>query len=363
MTSRGRAVILVFKMARKGVRFGWALPFSSIPVADLLDMSRVVEEAGFNSVWSGDGLVYFPPSTIPEAWTILTAVAVTAKKVLLGTCVTDPHRYHPAVLAQRLATIDQFSSGRVILGLGAGMAINLEPFGIRWNKPVSRLVEAVKIIRRLWAGEKFSYDGEFWKFKDAFLQIKPIQSKVPIYFAANSTRMMRLTGEMAEGWLPMLLTPELYKKRWKLIEEAARKAGRAPDEIDTALWVTTSIADKAEAAYEQLKWVKPWIASMGPELLKEAGYEVKFPKEISPMHYVNLLPTIESKKLFDRCGEFVPREAAIEFSIGGTTQDCIDKIDEFVKAGVKHFILDNAGPDQRKVMELYRKEILPRFAE
>jgi alkanesulfonate monooxygenase SsuD/methylene tetrahydromethanopterin reductase-like flavin-dependent oxidoreductase (luciferase family) len=134
--------------------------------------------------------VYFPPTTISEAWTILTAAAVSTKKVLLGTCVTDPHRYHPAVLAQRLATIDQLSDRRVMLGLGAGMAMNLERFGIRWNKSVSRLAEAVKIMRRLWAGEKFSYDGEFWKFKNVFLQIKPIQSKVPIYFAANSPRMM-----------------------------------------------------------------------------------------------------------------------------------------------------------------------------
>jgi alkanesulfonate monooxygenase SsuD/methylene tetrahydromethanopterin reductase-like flavin-dependent oxidoreductase (luciferase family) len=52
------------------------------------------------------------------------------------------------------------------------------------------------------------------------------------------------------------------------------------------------------------------------------------------MYHVNLLPTIESKKLFDRYGEFVPREAAIEFSIGGTTQDCIDKTEEFMKAGL-----------------------------
>jgi alkanesulfonate monooxygenase SsuD/methylene tetrahydromethanopterin reductase-like flavin-dependent oxidoreductase (luciferase family) len=156
----------VFEVSKEDVRFGVALPFSSIPVAELLDMAMVNEEAGFNSVWSGDGLVYFPPSTIPEAWTILTAAAVSTKKVLLGTCVTDPHRYHLAVLAQRLATIDQLFDGRVILGLGAGMAMNLEPFGIRWNKPVSRLAEAVKIMRRLWAGEKFSYDGEFWKFKD-----------------------------------------------------------------------------------------------------------------------------------------------------------------------------------------------------
>ena len=347
-------------MSRKGVKFGIGLPQFSTPVGELADIARVDEEAGFNSVWVGDHLLHFPHRTVPEAWTILTTAALTTKRVLLGTCVTDPHRYHPAVLAQRLATIDQVSGGRFVLGLGAGVAINLEPFGIEWNKPVSRLVEAVKVMRRLWAGETFSHEGEFWKFKDAFLQIKPIQSKVPIYFAANSPRMVRLTGEMADGWLPMPLTPELYKKRWKLVEEAARKVGRAPDDIDAGLYILTSIADKAEDAYKQLDRVKPGLV---PEILKEAGYKVELPKELISYSYLDWMPTSECVELVTRYGEFVPREAAIEFSIAGTTQDCIDKIDEFVKAGVKHFILHNVGPNPSKVREIYSKEIIPRFAE
>jgi len=349
-------------MPRKCVRFGLELPLST-PLNELLHMARVNEEAGFDSLWISDCLVHIQPlALVPEAWTVLTAAAVTTKRTFLGTCVTDPHRYHPAVLAQRLATIDQLSGRRVILGLGAGCVGDLEPFGIEWNKPVSRLVEAVKLMRRLWTGEKFSYKGEFWNFKDTFLQIKPVQSKVPIYFAANSPRMFVLTGEMADGWLPFLLTPEQYKKRLKIIEEAARKVGRTPSNIDTGLYIGTSIADKAEDAYKQLDGLKPWIASMGREFLKEAGYEVKFPKETSPIHYKDMLPR-ECIELFSRYRRLVPTEGAIEFSIAGTTQDCINKVDEFVKAGVKHFILSNAGPDERKVREIYSKEIIPRFVE
>jgi len=346
-------------MSRKGVRFGAVLPWLT-PVAEILDIARASEEAGFNSVWTGDHLVHITPRTVPEAWTILTAAAMVTKRLLLGTSVTDPHRYHPAVLAQRLATIDQFSSGRVILGLGAGVAMDLEPFGIDWSKPVSKLMESVELMRRLWVEERFSYEGDFWKFKDAFLQIKPIQSKVPIYFAANSPRTLRLSGEMADGWLPFLLTPELYKKRLKLIEEAARKAGRTLDDIDAGLYVITSVADKAEDAYKQLDRVKFWIA---PNLLKEAGYEVELPEEFSSYSYLDLLPTRECTELITRYGKLVPREAAIEFSIAGSPQDCIDKIDEFVKAGVKHFILHDMEPSQRKVRELYQKEIIHRFAE
>lgn len=318
-------------------------------------------------MWAGDSLVLEPGAkNVIEAWTILTAAAMVTKRVHLGTCVTDPHRYHPAVLAQRLATIDQVSGGRVILGLGAGVAYDLEPFGIEWNKPVSRIVEAVKLMRRLWAGEKISYEGEFWKFKDASLQIKPIQSQVPIYFAANSPRTLRLTGELADGWLPETLSPELYKKRLKLIEEAARKVGRASGDIDPGLLARTSIADKAEDAYKRLDEVK-YILMFSPykEVLEEAGYEVELPKELSSLCYPKWFPTNEWKQKITRYQELVPTEAAIEFSIAGTAHDCVDKIDEYVKAGAKHFILLDAGnyKDQSKVRELYRQEILPRFAE
>jgi len=349
-------------MSRKSVKFGVILPVPTAPVDKLLSIAKVNEEAGFHSVWAPDHLLFVPLGTVPEAWTILTAAAMTTKRVLLGTCVTDPHRHHPAVLAQRLATIDQVSGGRVILGLGAGESMNLEPFGIKRDKPVSKLIEAVTIMRRLWSGETINYEGEFWKLKDAFLQIKPTRPRVPIYFGANSPRTLRLTGEMADGWLPTPLSPELYKKRLKLIEDAARAAGRAPESIDAGLYLYTSIADRAEDAYKQLDTMKPMIVS-APELLKESGYEVDLPKEISSLSYTDVLPTGEWLELFARYADFIPRDAAVEFSIAGTTQDCIDKVEEYVKAGVRHFLLINMGPSPRQVMEIYSKEIIPRFAE
>jgi alkanesulfonate monooxygenase SsuD/methylene tetrahydromethanopterin reductase-like flavin-dependent oxidoreductase (luciferase family) len=357
---------MVSEMSSKSVKFGTFLPQIPSSADQLANIAKINEEAananeeaGFNSVWAGDHLVHTHVNIFPDVWTIFTAAALATKRILLGTCVTDIHRHHPAVLAQKLATLDQVSGGRFILGLGAGVAMNLEPFGIEWKKPVSKIAEAVKIMRRLWAGDRFSYEGEFWKFRDAFLQVKPTRSRIPIYFAANSPRMLRLTGEIADGWLPLFLSPELYKKRLNLIDEAARNSSRTLGDIDTGLYVSTSIADKAEDAYKQIDSLKSWIP---PELLKEAGYKVKFPKEFSSMSYLNWLPTSEWKEKITRYGKLVPREPVIEFNITGTTQDCINKIEEFVKAGVRHFLLENAGPNPSKVREIYSKEIIPRFS-
>ena len=343
------------------MKFGAYLSFRATPVDKLIDIARLNEEAGFDSLWVPDHLLSIPPGIVPEAWSVLAAVAMVTKRATLGTCVSDPHRYHPAVLAQKLATIDQLSRGRVVLGLGAGETMNLDPFGIRWDKPVSRLIEAVTIMRKFWSGETLDHEGKFWKLKEASIQIKPTQLRVPIYLAANSPRMLRLAGKMADGWLPLPMSPELYKKRLKLIEENARKARRQIDEIDLGIYLYTSIADKAEDAYKRLEGWKPLIVP-SPQLLREAGYEIEFKEEMKCV-FSELLPTVEGIETFARYAEKIPLEAAVEFSIAGTTDDCIEKVDEYLKAGVKHLLLINLGPDPRRVVEIYGGKIIPRFKE
>jgi len=347
---------------KKGIRFGCFLPIPVTPVEKLFKIAKVNEEAGFDSIWAPDHLLFIPPGIVPEAWTTLAATAAVTERAVLGTCVSDPHRYHPAVLAQKVATVDRISGGRVILGLGAGEAMNLEPFGIEWKKPVSKLVEAVRIMRKLWSGEVFTYEGRFWKLRNAFLHITPVRGTVPIYFGANSPRTLRLTGEMADGWLSIPLSPRLCRERLKFIKEGAEKAGRSLDDIDTGVYLYTSVTEKAEDAYKQLETMKSQVIP-SPELLREAGYDVELPKELQSLSYFKALPDSEWVEKFLKFGELIPREAAIEFSVAGTPSDCINKIDEYVKAGVKHFLLINIGPDPRRIVELYSKEIIPRFRQ
>jgi len=341
------------------VRFGIMLPLPVAPVEKLLDIARMNEEAGFDSIWVPDHVVFLQSGTTPEAWCLLSALAVKTNRVFLGTAVSDPHRRHPAVLAQTVATVDRLSGGRVLLGLGAGEAMNLEPFGITWSKPVERLVEAVEIMRALWSGEMIDYEGRFWKLRGAFLQIKPIR-RIPIYLGAHGPKMLELTGKMADGWLPTPLTPELYRRRLKVIENAARKAGRTLEEIDRAIYLYTCISKKPEEVYERLEGFKAMIVHY-PEALREAGYEVEVPEGFKP--YFKVLPQEEDLRPFLEFASSVPLEAALDFSISGTPEECLDKVEAYVKAGVRHFILINIGPDVKFVMRFYAKEVIPRFRE
>lgn len=347
-------------LTESNIKFGCFLPIPATPVKKLFRIAKVNEEAGFDSIWVPDHLLFIPPGIVPEAWSTLAATAAVTEKAALGTCVTDPHRYHPAVLAQKVATVDQISGGRAILGLGAGEAMNLEPFGIEWKKPVSKLTEAVTIMRKLWSGEVLNYEGRFWRLKDAFLQINPVRGTVPIYFGANGPRTLRLTGEMADGWLSIPLSPRLYKERLKLVKEGAGKAGRSWDDIDTGVYLYTSVTEKAEDAHKQIEKIRSQVIP-SPELLREAGYDVELPEELQSISYFKALLNSEWVEKFLAYGELIPTEAAIEFSIAGTAEDCTNKIDEFIKAGVKHFLLLNVGPDPRQVMKAYSEEIIPYF--
>ena len=335
------------------------MPVPAAPVDKLLSIAKANEEAGFDSIWIPDHLLFVPPGITPDAWSVLSALAVLTKKVFLGTAVSDPHRRHPAVLAQTVATVDRLSGGRVLLGLGAGEAMNLDPFGIRWDKPVSRLVEAIEIMRKLWSGEKVDYEGRFWRLKEAFLQVRPV-GRIPIYLGAHGPKMLELTGRMADGWLPTPLTPELYRRRLKVIEESAKKAGRSLDEIDTAIYLYTCISDKEEEVRERLEMYKGLIAH-SPELLKEAGYDVEVPEGFK--HYFRILPGDEDLKAFMEFSSSVPLEAALDFSISGTPEECLEKVRAYVEAGVRHFILVNVGPDVKYVIRVYKERIMPYFRE
>ena len=136
------------------IKFGQLLPIPAAPVDSLIKIGVRSEKMGFDSVWAADHLLMIPTGIVPDAWIVLTSIAMQTEKVQLGTCVSDPHRRHPAVFAQMVATVDQISGGRVIVGLGPGEAMNVEQFGIPWEKPVSRMVEFTNIVRELWLKDR-----------------------------------------------------------------------------------------------------------------------------------------------------------------------------------------------------------------
>lgn len=342
------------------IKFGQLLPIPASPVDSLIRVGLRTEAMGFDSIWAADHLLMIPTGTVPNVWPILSVIASQTKSIELGTCVSDPHRIHPAVFAQIVATVDQISNGRVIVGLGPGEAMNVEQFGIHWNKPVSRMVEFTEIVRELWLKDGVNYRGKFWNLKDAFLQIKPKRNPVPIYFGANGKKTREIAGRIADGWLPTPRSPKLYKKHLDEIKSAANAVGRSLEKFEPGIFVYTAVSEKYEDAVKQLRKVKPLIAFF-PRIIREAGYELEIPSHISESLYSEIILNDDGLKLYEEFSKYIPDEIVEDFSIVGTPEDCLNKVEEFVRAGVKHFVLVNMGPDPRFVIDVFAKKIVPSY--
>src|SRR5205085_1254436 len=125
------------------------------------------------------------------------------KRVKLGTSVATPtFRYHPAVVAQAFGTLGCLYPGRVILGVGTGESMNESPLGIAWpdsKERFARLSEAIKLMRQLWREERVTFEGTYYRTKDATIYDRPGEG-VPIYIAASGESAARLAGRTAEGF-------------------------------------------------------------------------------------------------------------------------------------------------------------------
>ena len=229
-----------------------ALLWADSDLAFLIEAARHAENAGFDSVWAGDSLLARPRG---EPLTLLAGVAGATTRVSLGTAVLLPLLRNPLSLAHSLATLDRIAKGRMIVGIGPGAELpgthaELKALGVASDRRVSAMVNAVERARRLWRNEEPGLE----------LQPRPFRpGGPPIWVGGTGPRMLRLTGEKFDGWLPLSPTPADYASGLRAVHEAAERAGRDPDSIATGVYLTVAVADNArEAAGELDAYIKAY---------------------------------------------------------------------------------------------------------
>ena len=197
----------------KSIKFGIQLPHD--PYDLIVRATLFAEKNGFDSVFTPDHLVGigFKNWSSYEAFTLLGYLAGITTRVKLGTCVSDILRRYPAVVAQFTVTLHDFSNGRAILGVGAGEGMNLLPYGIDAKNLVSKLEEGLEIIRLLFEREEVTYEGKYFRLKNAFVMPR---KKVPLWVGANSPRTIELTAKFGDSWVPSAgAGPNSYRENLK----------------------------------------------------------------------------------------------------------------------------------------------------
>ncbi|MGH1491649.1 MAG: LLM class flavin-dependent oxidoreductase [Acidimicrobiales bacterium] len=212
----------------------------------LIDGARRANDLGFDSVWVGDSLIARPRH---DPLTLLAGIAAAVPNIDIGTAVLLPALRNPVVLAQQLATIDQISEGRLIVGVGiAGdnPAIRAEftAAGVPFDRRVGRLMEGVRLWRELWRGEPVDWHGR-WRVENGTLAPVPFARPdrpdgPPIWLAAGVTAGIERAAKHFDGWFPIGPNAASFGEGNVHYRATAAAAGRTPT---TALYLTIAIAD------------------------------------------------------------------------------------------------------------------------
>jgi phthiodiolone/phenolphthiodiolone dimycocerosates ketoreductase len=354
-------------MSRKSIELG----FQGISYGDVdatLQWVKKADEAGFDIIGMPDHL-FHPVSDVflsKPAWdvdAVLGAAAVTTSRIKLMPAVTDTVRRHPATTAHFISTLDRLSHGRAVLGIGAGELFNFEPLGnVGWTKPVKRLREAVRLIKALWTATRdnpASLEGEFFPLTNGWLGMPPVQSPhPPIYIGGYGPRMKNLAGELGDGWLPWLETPETYRKGAAVIDDEARKFGRDPQKLGKALELFIAVT-KDEAEISKLAERASIGLAIRHELLANMGYPDLANESVDVLR-ANF-NAADFKKI-NSVAARIPKEAVRSLIVSGTPDQVIERIDEYRKAGVKTLILISSTDTTYQNIAAFREEVIPYFA-
>ncbi len=242
------------------VEFGVLLPTREavmsgrMETAPLLTMAERAEAAGFDSVWIGDSLIARPRH---EPLTLMAAVAARTRRVRIGTGVLLPALRNPVVLAHVVGTLDRVAEGRIILGVGiAGdmPAIRKEfaAAGVPWDRRVGRFLEILAIYQALWTRDGVSFSGKHFTLDNVTMEPKPHRpGGPPIWIGGSGPTALREAARF-DAWFPTGPSVEFFAEHFPKIQAAARAAGRKPDAVTGAAYVTLAFDPNPAAAEQRL---------------------------------------------------------------------------------------------------------------
>jgi probable F420-dependent oxidoreductase len=243
-----------------GVKVGYLLPtreqiMEGRPETEpLLALAARAERLGFDSVWVGDSLLARPRH---DPLTLLAGVAGRVPRIEIGTAVLLPALRNPVVLAHQAATVDQISEGRLILGVGFasdGQPIRDEfaAAGVPFDKRVGRMMEGLRLCRALWTGEPVDWDGR-WKVTHGVVAPTPYRpGGPPLWIGGNLPASLERAGKWFDGWFPIAPSPGAFATQWADVKRIAVAAGRDPEPLTGAMYLTMSLDDNADNAERKL---------------------------------------------------------------------------------------------------------------
>ena len=328
------------------MRFGYKASAEQFGPRELLEFAVIAEEVGFDSILVSD---HFQPwrhsdGHAPYSFSLLGALGERTSRALIGTSVVTPtFRYHPSIVAQAVATLGTLCPGRVLLGVGTGESLNEVPAtGIEWprfKERFDRLGESIDLIKRLWAEERVSFEGTYYRTENATIYDRPAEP-VPIYVAASGPTAARLAGRVGDGFICTSGKPrELYTETLLPNVEAG-----------------LTEADREPASIERMIEMKVSFDSDGQRALHDTG------------HWAALALSAEEKtgvkdvlEMEERAAALPIERAASRWIVSSDADEHVEKIAPYVDLGFTHLVFHAPGTDQERFLRAYAAQVLPRL--
>jgi 5,10-methylenetetrahydromethanopterin reductase len=316
---------------------------------ETIRLGKLIEKVGFDYIWIAD------VPAIRETVVYLSVLAMTTKKIKLGTAIAGGFTRHISVWSTTAASLQELSKGRFTFGLSVGGFLPRSKIGVEVINPVKAMREQVDVFRRLLKGEMVNYKGENMTLNDFKLSYPIDPTPIPVYLGARGPKMLQLTGEIADG----LLTEgseKTVRNSQRFLKMGAKKAGRNLADFDvsylpTAFWIAKNVPKKD---MDMLKMSgAPSILDSVPEVHKLLGLD-KVP--------LQMLRKALMKGEWGKIPDNLPDNILHEFAIIGDVETCISKIEALEKAGMTQLVLvDPVGPNTVEALKTFGEKIIPAF--
>jgi 5,10-methylenetetrahydromethanopterin reductase len=349
------------------VKFSYCM-LPDYPLSESLDMIRTADELGYHACYSVDETWH------KDYWTLFAAAADKTQRIRFGPNVTHVFLREPTLICQQLATLDELTGGRTEAVVSTGNFVMMQQYHIDWakRKPLSRLKEAMYVMRTFLDEGKIDFQGDFFSYTGLFTAARPVQERIPLLMGGmKGPRSFEAAGEIADGLHHALsYSREAYDYMVEHVKVGADRAGRDMADLDVGAWVVTLVGDDSAAVKAAARiLVAFYIPSMPPEQLARHGIDQA---ELQPIF--DAFASGDVKKAIDL---FDPAMAET-LSIAGTPEEVVEKIKTDIEpAGVDHMILalsdaplveffsgqkvENVPPIRRQ-LELVAERVMPAFA-
>ncbi len=305
------------------------------------------EKNGFNTLWVTD---HFNNRNVYVSLTIVSAYTDSIK---FGPGVTNPYLSHPIITAQAVSTLNEIAPGRVACGIGVGDRTTLEMVNMKQSKPLTTIRESVRIIREITSGKNLEMQGEIFAVSGVKLNFRTV-SKIPIFIGAQGPKMLQLAAEIGDGVLINASHPNDVEGAMEFVEKGVATAGKKLENLEVAAYTSFSVAKEQDKAAKAVVPVAAYIVAGCPEpILQKHGISAETADKIR-----QAIIKGKWKEAFSQ----VDHEMIEAFSICGTPEKVVERINELIKGGTTQIVVGSPiGPNIRKSINMIAAEVFPHF--